>query len=58
MMKAFIDYVIDFYGRRGLYPIAGTTKAKIVQACKALRIQHYDSIDRELIRDYLLKDSK
>jgi hypothetical protein len=58
MMKAFIDYVIDFYGRRGLYPIAGTTKAKIAQACKALRIQHYDSIDRELIRDYLLRGSK
>jgi hypothetical protein len=57
-MNAFIDYVIEFYGRKGLYPIVGITKAKIVQACKALKLKHYDSIDRELIRDYLLKDSK
>ena len=54
-MNSFIDYVIEFYGRKGLYPIAGTTKAKIAQACKALKLKHYDSIDRELIRDYLLK---
>lgn len=57
-MRAFIDYVMQFYGREGLYPIAGITQSKVAQACKALGIKHYDSIDRESIRDYLLRDSK
>lgn len=52
--KSFIDYVMEFYGRGGLYPIAGITKAKVSQACKALNVRHYDSVDRESIRDYLL----
>ena len=57
-MRAFIDYVMQFYGRKGLYPIAGITQSKVAQACKALGIKHYDSIDRESIRDYLLGDLK
>jgi hypothetical protein len=54
--KSFIDYVMQFYGRGGLYPIAGITKIKVSQACKELKLRHYDSVDRELIRDYLLGD--
>jgi len=56
--KSFIDYVMEFYGEQGLYPISGITKAKVSQACKALKLRHYDSVDRESIRDYLLGDMK
>ena len=61
-MQNFIDYVLEFYGEKGIYPIKNTNKDVIVKAIKK-RIDLYpslpftfDSIDRELIRDVILED--
>jgi hypothetical protein len=54
--QGFVTYVMGFYGPKGLYPIVGVTRAKIGQLTNILKLRHYDSVDRELIRDYLLGD--
>ena len=60
-MQNFIDYVLDFYGEKGVYPIKNINKDVIVKAIKK-RIDLYpslpfifDSMDRELVRDVILK---
>ncbi len=60
--RRFIDYVYKFYGRGGLYPIKGVTKAEIGLATE-LRILREpfldfdgDTIDRERVRDILTEN--
>jgi hypothetical protein len=55
----FIDYVLDFYGKGGIYDF-GATKQMVV-AATIERIERYphtpfdsDSIDREWVRDIML----
>ena len=55
----FIDYVLDFYGKGGIYDF-GATKQMIITATTE-RMQKFpdtpfdaDSVDRELIRDIML----
>jgi hypothetical protein len=54
----FIDYVLDFYGKGGIYDF-GATKQMVV-AATIERLERYphtpfdaDSVDRELIRDIM-----
>jgi hypothetical protein len=61
-MNKFIDYVYSFYGSGGIYDF-GATKTNIKKAI-AIRKRDKtipfdaDSVDRELIRDILLKGVK
>ena len=55
-IQSFIKYVMSFYGPKGLYPITGVTRAKIGKLTIALKLQHFDSVDREMIRDVLLEN--
>jgi hypothetical protein len=54
----FIDYVLDFYGPGGIYPMGATRKMVDVAICG---VEHrfgrlvYDSVDRERVRDELIK---
>ena len=65
-MKEFIQYVLGFYGRGGIYDM-GATPAQVVDIIDtyldysklewANGIEFgYDSTDREIIRDYLVAD--
>lgn len=54
----FIEYVLDFYGKGGLYDI-GATKAMVI-AATIKRLEKYpdtpfegDSLDREWVRDII-----
>jgi hypothetical protein len=56
----FIDYVLDFYGKGGIYDF-GATKQMVV-AATIERIERYphtpfhsDSLDREWVRDIMLR---
>jgi hypothetical protein len=48
---------MDFYGPKGLYPITGVTKAKIGKLAIILKLRHFDSVDREMIREALLENA-
>jgi hypothetical protein len=59
-LEKFVDYVYDFYGPGGIYPMSGLTRNAIAQT-----LQVYfgiigpddfygDSVDRERVRDILL----
>lgn len=55
----FIEYVYDFYGPSGLYPM-GATIDQIVAATQILIERHgsgvdFDSVDRERVRDILIE---
>jgi len=58
-MDKFIDYMHDFYGAGGVYPIGITTIEVIIATGKRLE-QHPDiefsgdSLDREKVRDVIL----
>jgi len=58
--KYFIDYVLSFYGKGGLYPIESLTVEEIKKAVKIRKkIKPKfefagDSIDREMVRDIIL----
>lgn len=55
-VETFVDYVFEFYGPYGLYPIEGCTKDVILQATKDyMKYEELigDSVDREKIRDLL-----
>lgn len=61
--KEFINYVFSFYGRKGLYGDLKFTK-KDIKGALEIRKNHprfselsldYDSADREVIRDIVLK---
>jgi len=56
-IRWFTTYVMSFYGPRGLYPIAGVTRAKIGQLSIILKLRHFDSVDREMIREALLENA-
>lgn len=53
--REFIEYVFQFYGPNGLYPIKGIT-VRLVRLGIAMRGSNFegDSIDREAIRDLIL----
>jgi len=63
--KKFIDYVFDFYGKGGIYPIEGVSKVEITKMTHLLiekekiRERHGhgtfdgDTFDREIIRDMM-----
>lgn len=58
-MKEFIDYVLSFYGKGGLYDI-GATEEEVKTALNIrLKIRQDiefdgDSYDREIVRDIIL----
>ena len=62
-LAEFHNYVFKFYGRGGVYPMGATLK-DIVSATEILLEQLNtlnsefvgDSIDRELVRDILIKE--
>ncbi|NBX50891.1 hypothetical protein EBT25_13415 [bacterium] len=64
-MNDFIDYVIQFYGPDGIYPMgANRTIARkatddVIRICK-IKGQKFcgDSIDRELVRDLMIDKYK
>ena len=64
-MNDFIDYVIEFYGPDGIYPMgANRTIARkatddVIRICK-IKGQEFcgDSIDRELVRDLMIDKYK
>jgi hypothetical protein len=59
-MEEFIEYVLSFYGPRGLYDYSFTRKE--VEAAIEIRLQDEkiefaaDSFDRELVRDIVLEN--
>ena len=61
-MNEFIDYVLDFYGVAGIYPM-GVTRDDVLLAtgmrmgiCQWLNIPYEgDSIDREAVREILIE---
>ena len=55
--RYFVTYVMGFYGPRGLYPIVGVTRSKIGQLTSILKLKHFDSVDREMIREALLENA-
>ena len=59
---AWIQYVLDFYGKGGIYDM-GATKQQVVNATNALIKQignkfEADSIDRERVRDIMIERYK
>ena len=55
----WIEYVLDFYGKGGIYDM-GATKEQVVDATNALIKQigtkfEADSIDRERVRDIMIE---
>jgi hypothetical protein len=48
---------MGFYGPKGLYPIVGVTRAKIGQLTSILKLKHFDTVDREMIREALLENA-
>jgi hypothetical protein len=61
--KQFYQYLYDFYGKSGVYPMNATFKMikestqKHINALNCLDKEFCaDSIDRELIRDIMIKD--
>ena len=64
-MNDFIDYVMEFYGPDGIYPMgANRTIARkatddVIRICK-IKGQEFcgDSIDRELVRDLMIDKYK
>lgn len=58
-MNDFIDYILTFYGVGGIYDI-NATRAEAIKATEIRMIFtsvpfEGDSIDRELVRDIILK---
>jgi len=58
--KMFVDYVMSFYGIRGIYPIIGLRKKDVLDAMKILTFREWDfcgdSFDREKVRDVLIDE--
>ena len=66
-LRAFKNYLLEFYGYNGLYPIAGLTDdeleaaiEKYITICQDPKNIYVawgdgDSIDRELVRDIILE---
>jgi hypothetical protein len=59
-MNEFVDYVLDFYGVAGIYPM-GVTRDDVLLAT-GIRMEQRkdvefdgDSFDRELVRDILIE---
>lgn len=64
-MKEFVDYVMDFYGKDGIYDIGATREEAWQATC--IRIKRNadnplngisfeaDSLDREAVRDIILE---
>ena len=55
----WIEYVLDFYGKGGIYDM-GATKEQVIDATNALIKQignkfEADSIDRERVRDIMIE---
>ena len=64
-MNDFIDYVMEFYGPNGIYPMgANRTIARkatndVIRICKIKGHRFCgDSIDRELVRDLMIEKYK
>jgi hypothetical protein len=55
--KEFVKYVLSFYGKHGLYPIQNCNAPTIRKLIYTLHLTHFDTIDRELIRDTLFENS-
>lgn len=47
---SFVEYCLDFYGQGGIYDI-GATASDIRSAVRRLNLSHFDSFDRELVRE-------
>ena len=64
--KEFLDYCMDFYNpTSGLYPIDGLTRAEValatlnyldLVACTDIEWGDGDSLDRERVRDFLVRN--
>jgi hypothetical protein len=55
--RDFVKYVLNFYGKNGLYPIQNCNAPTIRKLIYVLHLTHFDTIDRELIRDTLFQNS-
>jgi len=62
-LAEFHNYVFQFYGRGGVYPMGATLKdivsatAILLEQLNTLNSEFVgDSIDRELVRDILIKE--
>lgn len=58
----FIEYVMEFYGDKGIYDIKAT-KAEIQRAINIRKLfqvipVEFDSVDREFVRDIILEMRK
>ena len=58
----FVKYVLTFYnGEDGIYKDVGATLTEVVDATRKLERMCqpvYDTIDRELVRDFILASRK
>lgn len=61
LIKTFVEYVLDFYGEGGIYDF-GATEKEVLDAL-GVRLQKRtdidfggDSLDRELVRDFILEN--
>jgi hypothetical protein len=58
--EGFIQYVLEFYGKDGIYPMGANVNHVIWALEKLLSRENYDfaadSIDRENIRDIMIED--
>lgn len=56
--NSFCQYVLDFYGPNGIYPM-DATRSQVEIAIKILQERHkeidFDSVDRERVRDILIE---
>ncbi len=59
----FVDYVLDFYGVSGIYPMGVTRDDALIATgmrigvCRWLNVPYEaDSIDREAVRDILIEE--
>ena len=61
MIERFIKYVLEFYGKDGIYDL-GANKEEVLEALE-IRLERHkdiqfggDSFDRELVRDIILEN--
>lgn len=61
MIERFIEYVLEFYGKGGIYDF-GASEEEVLKALKIRLEKHNDidfggdSLDRELVRDIILEN--
>lgn len=59
-IQQFVDYVLSFYGKGGIYDF-GATSDQVLEALAVRLVRHHDtpfdsdSVDREWVRDIMLE---